>query len=260
MSRALNVVIAEDQEPDREKLVLYAKKLGLNVLSSVGSGIWFMEDCIKYKPDLVILDIGLAELDGLSAFKKLVDMGISPYLILVSGSNDPDHLLAGYELSCISFLIKPVTFERLSAAVEKARHTFDRDLAASNPIETKIIEIKSNHKPIFINENTLIYAERLKTERKVHVYVSNHEPIASNSTLSELFAQCSDNIFFPNKSQIVNLNYIDSVYASLDYFGTYKIKLSFQSVEIDLSRRKRKEFESVYEKIKFSKQRNANPQ
>ncbi|MEF3304163.1 LytR/AlgR family response regulator transcription factor [Paenibacillus sp. GYB003] len=253
MARALNVIIAEDQEPDREKLVLYSKKLGLNVLSSVGSGRWFKEDCIKYKPDLVLLDIGLAEQDGVSAFKELVDMGISPYLIMVSGSNDPAHLLAGYELSCLSYVTKPVTFDRLSSAVEKARQMFDRDLAASNPIETKIIEIKSNHKPIFINENRLIYAERSKIERKVHVFVWNHEPIISNSTLSELYAQCSDNIFFPNKSQIVNLNYIDSVYASLDFFGTYKIKLNFQSVEIDLSRRKRKEFESVYEKIKLSK-------
>ncbi|SDD13952.1 two component transcriptional regulator, LytTR family [Paenibacillus sp. UNCCL117] len=251
MSRALTVVIAEDQEPDREKLVLYAKRLGLHVLSSVGSGKWFVEDCLKLKPDLVLMDIGLAELDGIAAYKRLVDQGLAPYLILVSGTKDSSLLLAGYELNVIGFVTKPVTFERLSAAVEKAVKAFERDLAhADGPADTRIIEIKSNHKPVFINENKLIYAERSKSDRKVQVYVAGEDPIVTRSSLSEIQVQCSELIFHPNKSQLVNLKYIDSVYASSEFFGTYTIKLTYRNTEIDLSRRKRKEFERLYSRMK----------
>ncbi|MEK8130630.1 LytTR family DNA-binding domain-containing protein [Paenibacillus filicis] len=251
MSRALTVVIAEDQEPDREKLVLYAKRLGLHVLSSVGSGKWFVEDCLSFKPDLVLMDIGLAEVDGITAYKRLAELGVTPYLILVSGTTDSSLLLAGYELNVVGFVTKPVTFERLSAVVGKAVKAFERDLAFTEALaDTRIIEIKSNHKPIFINENKLIYAERYKAERKVKIYVAGEDPIVTRSSLAEIQVQCSEQIFHPNKSQLVNLNYIDSVYASVEFFGTYTIKLTYGHTEIDLSRRKRKEFERLYSQIK----------
>ncbi|WP_159881983.1 LytR/AlgR family response regulator transcription factor [Paenibacillus puerhi] len=251
MTRALTVIIAEDQEPDREKLVLYAKRLGLHVLSSVGSGKWFIEDCLKLRPDLVLMDIGLKEIDGITAYKSLGEHGLTPYLILVSGTKDSSLLLAGYELNVIGFVTKPVTFDRLAAAVEKAAKAFERDLAqAGGPSDARIIEIKSNHKPIFINENKLIFAERCKAERKVQVHVAGEDPIVTRSSLSEIQDQCSELIFYPNKSQLVNLKYIDSVYASTDFFATYTIKLTYRNTEIDLSRRKRKEFERIYNRIK----------
>lgn len=59
MNRQLSVVIAEDHDIVRTMLEDFANRLDLKVMSSSGSGEWFEEDCRKYSPDLVFLDIGL---------------------------------------------------------------------------------------------------------------------------------------------------------------------------------------------------------
>ncbi|WP_372813155.1 LytR/AlgR family response regulator transcription factor [Paenibacillus sp.] len=246
MSRVLTVAIAEDQELDRKKLEMYAGRLGLKVVSSTASGTWFLDDCLKYKPDLVFLDIGLHMMDGITAYKRLLEQGLAPYLIMVSGTQDYSLVIAGYELDCISFVTKPVTFEHLSAAVEKARTAFEKDLTYMPAPNSRILEVKASYKTVFINEHKLIYAQKSKGERKAFLYIEGGEVVETTTPLTEILSQCSKQIFCPNPSNLVNLNFVKSIHASDLFFGTYKIKLFPDDIEIDLSRRKRKEFERLY--------------
>jgi DNA-binding LytR/AlgR family response regulator len=244
----LTVVIAEDQEIDRLKLEHFANELDLKVLSSTGTGEWFVEDCLKFHPDLVFLDIGLQGLDGISAYKKLLESGQIPYLIMVSGTQDHSLVLAGLEMNCIDFVTKPVTLDRLGAAVKKANTMIEKDRAYSVITPGKILKVKSNYRTYFINEDKLIYAQKLKGEHKTIIYVEgeNESGIETSASLADIQSQCSEYIFTPNKSNLVNIKHIKSIYASYQFLGTYVIKLSYNDVEIDLSRRKKKQFEQLY--------------
>lgn len=248
MNRGLTAIIAEDKPHDRKNLELYAHDIGLKVLSSVASGEWLIDECIKFKPDLVFLNLGLNGTDGLSAYKKILEHGIKPYLIVVSGTTDSNLILAGLKMNCIDVVRKPVNFERLSEAVEKVKLAAEKDLLLSKTVPGRIIRLKSNYRTIFINENNLIYAHKLKGAHKTLVYISgeNEEGVETTTTLTEILSQCSKMIFMPNQSNLVNINYVKKVFASEKTLGTYIVKLQYNDVEIDLTRRKRKVFEELY--------------
>lgn len=250
MNRKLSVIIAEDQDATRELLESYAKRLDLKIVSSTGSGKWLIDDCIQYEPDLLFMDIGLYGIDGIAAYKKILESGLSPYLIIVSGTQDLQLVLEGMAMNCVDFVTKPVAFERISSAVEKARMMIEKDLVYTNSPAANIIQLKSNYRKIFINENNLLYVTKVKGVNKSIVTVDGGKEtgIESSNSLSDIQSQCSEYIFAPNQSSLVNMKFIKYVYASEELFGTYVIQMSANDVEFDLTRRKRKEFELLYSK------------
>jgi DNA-binding LytR/AlgR family response regulator len=248
MNRQLSVIIAEDKPFDRKKLELFANQIGLKVVSSVGTGEWLIDDYNKFVPELVFLDIDLEGIDGLTAYKKILEQGHSPYLIMVSGSQDSKLILTGFEVNCLDFVTKPVTLERLTEAVDKARKTIEKDLLSARAMPSKIIQIKSNYRTYLINENKLIYAHKIKGGHKSIVYVEGEKDsgVETTHSLTEIQEQCTNIIFSPNQSSLININYIKNVFASEYFLGTYIIKLLYKDIEVELPRRKRKEFEALY--------------
>ncbi len=254
MNTPLTVIIAEDNTDDRERIEEYAHYMGLKVLSSVASGEWLVDDCVRYKPDIVFLNVGLNGTDRLLAFEKIIEHGIKPYLIMITSSHDLSIILAGLRLECLDFLSKPVSLDRLSEAVDKVRKAVERDLLISKSIPGRIIQLKSNYKAVFINENNLIYAHKLKGAHKTMIYIEGELDggLETTTSLTEIQKQCSEIIFMPNQSNLINVNFIQKVFASERTLGNYIIRLLHNDVEIDLTRRKKKIFEEIYIKEGFA--------
>ncbi|WP_441880014.1 LytR/AlgR family response regulator transcription factor [Paenibacillus sp. 2TAB26] len=248
LNRKLTVIIAEDQEVIRRLLESYAKQLDLKIVSSIGSGDWLVEDCLQYEPDLLFLDIGLQGIDGIAAYKKILESGLSPYLIMISGTQDFKLVLEGMAMNCVDFVPKPVSFERITTAVEKARIMIEKDLVYTKSPVSKIIQLKSNYRTIFINENDLLYASKIKGEHKTIVTVDGGKDtgIETSNSILDIQSQCSEQIFSPNQSSLVNMRFIRSAYANENLFGTYVIQMTASDVKFALPRRKRKEFELLY--------------
>ncbi|WP_171056429.1 LytR/AlgR family response regulator transcription factor [Paenibacillus sinopodophylli] len=253
MNSQLSVIIAEDQEAIRKLLEIYAKQLDLKIISSTSSGDQFVRDCIQNEPDLLFLDIGLQGIDGIAAYKKVLESGLSPYLIMISGTQDSKLVLEGITMNSIEFISKPVSFERITSAVEKARIIIGKDLVYTKSTPCKIIQLKSNHRTIFINENNFLYATKMKGEHKTIVTFDGGKEtgIEVSNSLSNIQSQCSEHIFSPNPSSLVNLKFIRHAYASKNLFGTYVIQMKANNVKFDLTRTKRKEFETRYAKYQF---------
>lgn len=252
MKRKLTVIIAEDNPFDRNKIELYAHELNLKVVSTVASGEWLIEDCVKYEPDIVLLNIGLNGTDGISAFRRVKEKGIKTHLIMVTGSQDVKLILEAINLNCIDFIHKPLELNRLSIAIGKVRDLIEKELLISKSAPAKILKITSKHKHLYLNERNLIYAEKLKNTHKTVLYLDGEEQntgVETKMSLSEIQAQCSEWIFAPNQSNLVNMNYIHKVYASEKYMGRYVIRLHFTDTEIDLTRRNRRKFDELYVKL-----------
>lgn len=248
MEKKLTLIIAESQSFDRRTLELYAERMNLKVVSSLGSGKWLIEDCLRLKPDLVFLDFNLKGIDGVTAYKNILEQGLNPYLIIVSGTEDYSLVLAGLELNCLDYVTKPITFARLYTAVEKARLLIKKDIHFTNKPSGKIIRIKSNSRSVFIHEDRLIYAQKIKGVHKTILYVEGEKEtgIETTASLIEIQSQCSKIIYAPNQSNLINLNYIHSMFASYDTLGNYAIRLTFNDIDISLARRKKKEFEQIF--------------
>lgn len=53
----LTAIIADDSSIDRDILMGFAKDAGINVLTTVASGDWLIDDCSRYQPDIIIENI-----------------------------------------------------------------------------------------------------------------------------------------------------------------------------------------------------------
>jgi DNA-binding response OmpR family regulator len=109
------VLLVEDDVRLSELVGRYLNDNGFHV-SIVANGDEVVERVHREPPDLVILDLGLPGMDGLSICKRLRPAYMNPILILTARNNDIDHVL-GLEMGADDYVIKPVEPRVLLARV-----------------------------------------------------------------------------------------------------------------------------------------------
>ena len=115
MSKSLRVSIADDELDMRDYLARMLPRLGHEVVSSAENGRQLVADFQRLAPDLVITDVLMPELDGLSAVEEIRRDRPVPVIVIsahqdAAPSNQP---LAGPTL----FLTKPINRQRLQDAI-----------------------------------------------------------------------------------------------------------------------------------------------
>jgi len=90
---------------------------GVEVVGEASNGVEALERVAALRPELVLLDIDMPELDGLGVAGALDADG--PAVVFVTAYDE--HAVKAFELSAIDYLVKPVARDRLAAAVDKVR-------------------------------------------------------------------------------------------------------------------------------------------
>jgi DNA-binding LytR/AlgR family response regulator len=115
----LRVLIADDEPIARQVLREHVEAIpGLEVAGEAATGAEALQRILDLKPDLVLLDLQMPELDGLATVRSLRGVR-APLIIFVTAHEQ--HALEAFEVGAVDYLLKPVRRERLEAAVEKAR-------------------------------------------------------------------------------------------------------------------------------------------
>ncbi|HEX4131303.1 MAG TPA: response regulator [Pirellulales bacterium] len=114
---SLRIVAADD---DRAALLTYAAllpQLGHEVVGLVGTGRELVETCSRLKPDLVITDIKMPDMEGIAAIHEIYAELPVP-VILVSGFYNPRAWEAAVSEQIVEFLIKPISRAGLEEKIE----------------------------------------------------------------------------------------------------------------------------------------------
>jgi DNA-binding LytR/AlgR family response regulator len=115
----MRVLIADDEPIARQVLREHVESIpGLVLAGEASTGAEALQRILELKPDLVLLDLQMPELDGLSAVRSL--RGESKPLIIFVTAHER-HALEAFEVGAVDYLLKPIRRERLERAVEKAR-------------------------------------------------------------------------------------------------------------------------------------------
>jgi response regulator NasT len=117
------VVIADDESIIRMDLKEMLSVLGYQVVGEAGDGKQAVNLARELKPDLVIMDIKMPEMDGITAAKILTEERIAPVLLLTAYSQQ--ELVAGArEAGVIGYIVKPFRQDELQPAIEVALSRF----------------------------------------------------------------------------------------------------------------------------------------
>ena len=116
---ARRVVVAEDEALIRLDLVEMLRDAGYDVVGEAGDGARAVELATQLQPDLVVLDVKMPVLDGLSAAEQIGRAGIAPCLILTAFSQ-AELVERARDAGAMAYLVKPFTSADLVPAIEVA--------------------------------------------------------------------------------------------------------------------------------------------
>lgn len=117
------VVIADDESIIRMDLKEMLNGLGYLVVGEAGDGRQAINLARELKPDLVIMDIKMPEMDGIQAARVLTEEKIAPVLLLTAYSQQ--ELVSGArEAGVVGYIVKPFRQDELMPAIEVALSRF----------------------------------------------------------------------------------------------------------------------------------------
>ncbi|HXT50622.1 MAG TPA: response regulator [Thermoanaerobaculia bacterium] len=113
----LRVLIVDDEEPARRLLTeLLAGEDDVTVAGECRNGFEAVQAIQTLAPDLVLLDVQMPKLDG---FEVLELLDSPPMVVFVTAYDE--YAVRAFEVHAVDYLLKPVSGERLHAALERVR-------------------------------------------------------------------------------------------------------------------------------------------
>jgi two-component system, response regulator PdtaR len=117
------VVLAEDEALIRLDLAEMLAEEGYEVVGEAGDGERAVALAEELRPDLVVMDVKMPKLDGISAASKIAEQRIAPVVILTAFSQR-DLVERARDAGAMAYLVKPFDKSDLVPAIEMARSRF----------------------------------------------------------------------------------------------------------------------------------------
>jgi AmiR/NasT family two-component response regulator len=127
------VVIAEDEALIRLDLKETLDELGYEVVGEAGDGEQAVALARELRPDLVILDVKMPVLDGISAAQRIAAAGIAPVVILTAFSQR-DLVERARDAGAMAYLVKPFSSTDLMPAIEMAMSRYAEAAALGSEV------------------------------------------------------------------------------------------------------------------------------
>ena len=144
---AKKILIVDDEAHIRDILLYNLKKEGYNTIEA-SDGISALNKALDQRPDLILLDIMLPKLDGLSVCKRIKNSYNVPILMLTAKDTEIDKIL-GLELGADDYITKPFSVRELVARVKANLRKVD---ANTNVIKPVIEEEEKKESKIVVDD------------------------------------------------------------------------------------------------------------
>ncbi len=208
----MNCIIIDDEVPAIDSLKEMIGRLPfLNLLQCFTNPFEGLEFIQENMVNLVFLDVEMPLINGIELMKSL---RIRPQVIFIANSNQ--HAISGYDLDATDYLLKPLTFDRLLKAVNKASqiHRY-AELSGNNYTyheknpNLDFILVKTGYNTIRIDLDDILYCEGLKDYIKIHV---TGKTIVTQNSLKKFEEILPEDRFIRiHKSFIIPLAKIDTI-------------------------------------------------
>ncbi len=117
---AKNILICDDAAFMRMMIKDILTKNGYNVAGEAENGKVAVEKYAELKPDLVMMDITMPEMDGIQALKKIREVDPSATVIMCSAMGQQAMVIESIQSGAKDFIVKPFEQDRVIEAVKKA--------------------------------------------------------------------------------------------------------------------------------------------
>ena len=131
------ILVIDDEKPIIDILVYNLKKEGYNTLEAT-DGEMGLEIALNKRPDLILLDVMLPKMDGLTVCKR-VKQAYSVPILMISAKDEEIDKIVGLELGADDYITKPFSVRELMARVKANLRKIDDEITQKNKEERKNI-------------------------------------------------------------------------------------------------------------------------
>jgi len=211
------ILIIEDEEKIREELKDFLKRYGYET-KGITSFENVIEETLKAKADLILLDINLPYFDGYYICREIRKVSNVPIIIVTSRDSDMDELMS-INLGADDFITKPYNTQILLARIASLLRRTSQSYENNDILEYKGL-IYDIHKSEVSFENNKI--ELSKNENKIlYMLIKNKERIVSRNDIIESLWDSDE--FIDDNTLTVNINRLRKKLeeiGALDYLQT----------------------------------------
>lgn len=152
----------------------------------------------KFPVDLIFLDIEMPSRNGMDFYKN-----ISQHTKVIFTTAYSEYAVDAFNINAVDYLLKPFSFERFKAAVEKVKTTSEKD-------EVKYLSIRADYKLHKINFKDILLIEGLDDYIKIHL--TDHSIITARSSMKNILEKLPEKYFLRvHRSYIVPVLYIKTM-------------------------------------------------
>lgn len=222
---ALRVLIVDDEALARDLLrELLDGMTGVRVVGECGDGLAAIDEIGRLRPDLVLLDVQMPEVDGFDVLQR-VGADAMPEVVFVTAHEE--YTLRAFRVNALDYVLKPIDPERLGEAIRHARRRIasGRRAAAVEQLEGLLeamdgrdraqraaprrITVRKGETIRFVDVEELTWLEAARNYVRLHV---GDETFLVRSTLKDLLRTLADGHFVRiHRSAAVNLAKVDEI-------------------------------------------------
>ncbi|MFO0869469.1 MAG: response regulator transcription factor [Pirellulales bacterium] len=130
---SIKLLVADDHEVVRRGLHTLFKDSDVKIIAEAATGKEAVEQTLKHKPDVVLMDIRMPESDGLEAIEKLRKKAPDVPIVILSTYDNPTYVARSVALGAFDYVLKGAPRKDLISAVARAAR---RD----HPTESSILQ------------------------------------------------------------------------------------------------------------------------
>ena len=225
---ALNIIncIAIDDDSSALRLIReYCAKIQfVNLAGTFSNPFEALQTINNNQVDLIFLDIVMPQITGPEFLKTLYN---PPMVIFTTAFRE--YAAEGFESDAVDFLVKPVTFERFSKAVNKASQLIKMKTPSEIQSEDSpgvlhgFLMVKVEYTTIRVNLSDILYIEGLKDYVKIY---AEGRLILTKTTMKNIIEKLPTGSFFRvHKSYIISVDKIDMIENSRIVIGNQRIPI-----------------------------------
>lgn len=152
----------------------------------------------KFPVDLIFLDIEMPSKNGMDFYKS-----ISQHTQVIFTTAYSEYAVDAFNINAVDYLLKPFSFERFKAAVEKVKTTKEKD-------EVKYLSIRADYKLHKINFEDILLIEGLDDYIKIHL--TDQSIITARSSMKNILEKLPEKDFLRvHRSYIVPVRHIKTM-------------------------------------------------
>ena len=233
----MDILICDDEPLAVERLSRLVSQLGHEVIATAQHGKQALELVQQFEPDVILLDIQMPEMDGLTCAQHLSQMNPMPAVVFCTAYDE--HALKAIQSQAKGYLLKPIAKSELETVLENVTKLTQAQM--SNLEQKEIMEEKVQRQQIAAKTYRgleLIPIENIYYFLADQKYVTvrhKNGSVLIDETLKDLEREFADRFIRIHRNALISLDYLDGL--ELVSSGQYQVRCRELDEKLAVSRR-----------------------